>query len=227
MKKSTCLLFVIFCIIVMINIVIMFNLGESHTLIREHGRILHYYDKDHYMYYIDDSIHEYNISDVDIEYGFDVWSDINDITFTRVYDNNIPDIIVSFGYTHPIAAGTAKCSFGICNIAIYQGAFDCNNEYQYMTNNRIRNAIIHEIGHVIGLQHSNVVGDTMYGLDGIDDYNPRNLNIPTRNNTHITFVNEGPLLMEIGKMVLDGDDIPEEMIEQVRCYREINNNMHK
>ena len=164
--------------------------------------------KNHYTYYIDMDSHsklnEYLINDIDVRESFKAWSDLNDISFTEVdepsddykmawihrklgIEPQLPDIIIFFSQTPSTygVVGETRCYITYCIIEIIMGHHDCNNDYRLYDYNFTLHTLKHEIGHNIGVFHTNDEESIMYSKGNkighnkaIDDFNPRNLTIP-------------------------------------------------
>ena len=201
--------------------------------------------KNQYTYYIDMDSHsklnEYLINDIDVRESFKAWSDLNDISFTEIdeiSDNyqltwfskmlgiepQLPNIIIFFSQT-PNTYGTigeTRCYNTYCTIEIIMGHHDCNNEYRLYDYNYLLYALKHEIGHTIGISHTNDRKNLMYneGYEighnkAIDNFNPRNLTIP--DHEHLSeFKDYGYVINQARMKINNNDNI--NLLKVMECF---------
>ena len=194
-------------IIMIILIILVISLFIYTVFIHEPSDDIWLETKNQYTYYIDMDSHsklnEYLINDIDVRESFKAWSDLNDISFTEVdeiSDNyqlarftqtiiepQLPDIIIFFSQTPSMygVVGNTRCYITYCTIEITMGHRDCNNEYRLYDYNFTLHTLKHEIGHTIGVFHTNDRENLMYneGYEighnkALNNFNPRNLTIP-------------------------------------------------
>ena len=102
--------------------------------------------------------------------SLDAWEAANPgLRFIESDDAEI-DIIL----THKLLngrAGEANCRLGIphidCEVIIGLGDYDCNGKFVQRDYEYVKNIITHEIGHALGLGHTNDAAHLMYGANGV------------------------------------------------------------
>ena len=136
--------------------------------------------------------------------AFDIWQQLNPdkISFTETTSLADADIIVHWDvksssaeqsgqaiYTKIIGQPDADNKYsdgGI--ITIHAGGYDCTNTYRHFEYNAIRNTALHEIGHILRLEHVNDEHHLMYSADdGVplaEFKNTNGLEIPPRHPHH-------------------------------------------
>ena len=78
--------------------------------------------------------------------------------------------------------GLALCTAsGTCVLEIWLGGYDCNGDFVQYDEDSVTNTIMHEIGHVLGLNHTSDEQHLMYGTDYVqDDFDTLGYAIPDR-----------------------------------------------
>ena len=116
-----------------------------------------------------------------VQKGFDIWESMNpNYDFVRSFED--PDIEVYWDMIpsdeHLGLAHYSRIYSG--TITINVGGFDCNDVYIEIDHDSITDTTMHEIGHLIGLDHTLDESHLMYGLDGVSPsyFDERNLIIP-------------------------------------------------
>ena len=103
------------------------------------------------------------------------------------------------------------------------GAYDCNNEYRLFNYKHLLNTLKHEIGHTVGVFHTNDKENLMYNNGdeigdnkALIDYNPRNLAIPSNEHADI-FKDYGYVINQARmKMYTDGGSVDIQKI--IDCF---------
>ena len=198
-----------------------------------------YSTKTTYTYYIDDSNYrnDSTITMQDIHDSINYWSTNNDIKFIHT-NNKSADITIQFAEHSKNTMGMNGCIYDKCAIIIYQGSLDCNNEYHTYTKQIFDIIIKHEIGHAIGIKHTNIMGNLMHGYDSTSNYNPRDLSIPlvdpffvefqteqdiiTNNNITIDYTGYLYPIRDTDRInIINNMNIPNTLKEEINCFRTV------
>ena len=114
--------------------------------------------------------------------GFDVWEHLNPgLDFERADTDG--DIHVTWEIEpSPHHVGLAEYVWRYSGtITLYLGDYDCNGRYVQWSQDAITESTMHEIGHILGLEHTADEEHLMYGEDEFLQYNFKTLgyNIPS------------------------------------------------
>ena len=104
-----------------------------------------------------------------IEKAFASWEkENNNLEFEKT--DNFPDIQIEWqtiaADSHAGLATYSEKYKGIITIGL--GKFDCNDEFVQYDSNLLHQTIMHEIGHILGLEHHSEKTHLMYGISGIN-----------------------------------------------------------
>ena len=116
-----------------------------------------------------------------VDDAFTSWEEENEnLVFEKT--NNLSDIQIKWqtvaSHSHAGLATYSEKFRGVITIGL--GKFDCKNNFVQYDRNLLHQTIMHEIGHIMGLEHHPEETHLMYGLEGIDLKNINNFeyNIP-------------------------------------------------
>ncbi len=137
-----------------------------------------------------------------VEEGFEAWEQENEaLDFER--SDGSADINIRWetepALDHVGLAESTGRNRG--TITIHLGDYDCNGRYVQWGKDAIAETTMHEIGHMLGLEHHSDEGHLMYGDDEFvqDDFQTLGYNIPGSSETAY-FVGEGPLRDRLGDL---------------------------
>lgn len=143
--------------------------------IQEFSLLGHLYDRKDLTYTITDYTDKLSSSNIDyiIAQAFDAWADVTDLTFTRI-NSRSADVVIRFvvgdhGDGHPFDGRgnvLAHATYGFAH-------FDDSEYWSTRLDSGATNlyaVAVHEIGHILGLDHSNIDRAMMY-----PSYNPSNV----------------------------------------------------
>ena len=213
--------------IILISIFIISSYIVINNTVQLYDIIPIYPIKSNYTYYIDYTNYrnDTSINSTDINNAFNLWSDLNNNINFKYTDKRSADIIIQFDDHHPsYNAGMTLCIFEKCTITIYQGALDCNDKYHPLSKTLLNGTIQHEIGHTMGIQHNDIKGHMMYStINIIDDYNPRNITIPIREQYFAVFGIEEQIYLDVINILYNNNTIPDSYRDTISCLRDPSN----
>ncbi len=117
-----------------------------------------------------------------IERGFEMWENKNENIKFEMTGSQQADILVYLEMmpspNHIGLASYTKMYEGV--IAIHIGDFDCNKSYVEWDSDQLTNTTMHEVGHILGLEHHPDEEHLMYGDDASTkvEFDSRGYNIP-------------------------------------------------
>lgn len=148
---------------------------KKNSGLQEYALLNHLYDHKDLTYTITDYTNQLKSTDLDyiIAQAFDAWADVTDLSFTRIY--SVPaDVVIRF-VVGDHGDGTPFDGRGNVLAHAYYGFAHFDNSEFWSTrldsgSTNLYAVAVHEIGHVLGLDHSNIKRTMMY-----PSYDSRNI----------------------------------------------------
>ena len=149
------------------------------------------------------------------------WDDINTkLQFTR--DASNADITIKWVDVISGPLDTVYCENDKCVMTIPLGDTDCNGDYVQFDTNWVATIIMHNIGHILQLDHSNELTHLMFGLDDttLDSiFDDKGFNIP--NELQGGFVGQKQLERKIIEYDEQIKPLKEQLEERMTEYEKI------
>ena len=135
--------------------------------------------------------------------GFETWEQHNPkLDFERVGSGGNIEVrweVEPSGDGHVGVAEYGRPYSG--TITVHLGDYDCNGRYVQWGQDAVTDTAMHEIGHILGLEHAADESHLMYGHDFVqEDFQTRGYNIPSSLDARGLFVGEDALWDRLGEL---------------------------